>query len=78
MAKKKSIKLNIRFKLGTNNRDIEIDKVSEINLSNTDREFFYLEKKDGTWILNYTKSKIPDVKELLGFEIIDANLLENI
>ena len=51
-------------------KTIPIRRVAEINLTG-DKEFIIFEKaKDGSWILNYTKSTIPEIKNLKSIELI--------
>jgi hypothetical protein len=71
MAKKRLIKLKAKLNFNGTSREIDINKVSEINLTDPNREFFYLEKKDETWTLNYTKNLIPEIEKFFGvvFEI---------
>ena len=51
-------------------KEFDLYKISEINLSNTDREFIYFEKKNGDWIMNYTANTIPDLSQLQSIELV--------
>jgi len=76
MAKKNSIKIKARLNFANSSKDIEVNKVSEINLSNNDRQFFYLEKNGGVWILNYTKSLVPELNDFIGIEIVGESYID--
>jgi len=64
-------KNNKRYlKLNGLDREVELSKVSEINISD-DKEFIYLDKlNNGTWRLCYTAQTIPDIKLLESLEIV--------
>lgn len=50
---------------------LELSKVVEID---TQIEMINIEKlKDGTWRLIYSKSVIPNIKEVEGFKIVREN-----
>lgn len=61
--------IKIEFENGQSSY-IEIDKVSEINLSNT-KEFVYLDKNvNGKWRLAFTKGMIPEFTRVKSLNII--------
>ena len=57
------------FKLIGVDKEFEISKVTQVDMQ--DMEAIYFDKlKDGTWRLIYTKSTIPEIKELKAIEIL--------
>ena len=53
------------------NKELELERVTQINHLKNDYEFINLEKmKDGKWRLTYTSDTIPDIRDLQSLEII--------
>jgi len=71
MSKKKKNQIKLILSLKGLNKQININKVTEINLPSTGKEFIYIEKMpSGDWMLAYTSQTIEDIQKLEAIEIV--------